>query len=632
LSGFILGTAGHVDHGKTSLVRALTGVDTDRLKEEKERGITIELGFAELDVAGKARFGVVDVPGHEDFVRAMVAGAAGMDVVLLVVAADEGVMPQTREHVAIVDLLDVPELVVAITKADLVDDEWLGLVDADIEALLERTRYATAPRIRTSVARSEGLETLVEALVRAAGRVPTADADDLVRLPLDRVFTIQGTGTVATGTLWSGTLRAGERARILPQDLEARVRSVQVHEREVDAARAGDRTAVSLSGAGADRAIVDRGATLVTAAAWTPTWMATARVRVLRDSAWSIEQHQRVHVHHGTAEVLARCVLLDTDALGPGETGWVQLRLEAPLTLRARDRAVIRAYSPVTTIGGAVVAEAAAPKRNRTDERTRAALERLVDGTPAEAVRAYLELQGWDGSERNALPVFTGLAPAQIEEVLRDPATEDVLRSPLRVFGAWAGAEAQRLVAHAVDQGHETDPLRPAISLATVRGAVPRWAPTELADAAVASLVAKRALEEAEGGVRRPGHRPTPTADQEAASARLEALIRGAGLGAPTVDELPPELRDRRDLWSLLRRLESRGVVRMVADGLFLPSDELDAAARRIRTTLGGQKDLGPAAFKEALPVTRKRLLPLLAYFDGIGATVWRGEARDVPA
>ena len=411
MRGLILGTAGHVDHGKTSLVRALTGVDTDRLKEEKERGITIELGFAELAVAGRVRFGVVDVPGHEDFVRAMVAGAAGMDVVVLVVAADEGVMPQTKEHVAIVELLGVQELVVAITKCDLVDAEWLALVDADVEALLKGTRYANAPRVATSAARSEGLEELVEALVRAAESVQAAAEDDLVRLPLDRVFTIQGTGTVATGTLWSGTLRAGERARILPNDLEARVRTVQVHDCEVDEARAGDRTAVSLSGAGADRAIVDRGATLVTSSDWTPTWMATARVRVLPDSAWSIEQHQRVHVHHGTAEVLARCVLLDTDEIGPGQTGWVQLRLESPLTLRARDRAVLRAYSPVTTIGGAVVAEAAAPKRNRVDERTGGLLEQIIEGEPPEAVGAYLELQGWAGAERSALPVLTGLTP-----------------------------------------------------------------------------------------------------------------------------------------------------------------------------------------------------------------------------
>ncbi|MBM4184789.1 MAG: selenocysteine-specific translation elongation factor [Gemmatimonadetes bacterium] len=631
MRNLILGTAGHVDHGKTSLVRGLTGVDTDRLKEEKARGITIELGFAELDVPGRVRFGVVDVPGHEDFVRAMVAGAAGMDVVLLVVAADEGVMPQTREHLAIVELLGVPELVVALTKCDLVDADWLELVDADVESLLAKTPYAGAPRIPTSSARSEGLGTLVGALARAAERVQAAAEDDLVRLPLDRVFTLQGTGTVATGTLWSGTLRAGDRARILPHDLEAKVRSVQVHEREVQTARAGDRTAVALSGAGADRASVDRGATLVTSPDWAPTWMATAWVRVLPDAGWSLEQHQRVHVHHGTAEVLARCVLLDADEIGPGESGWVQLRLEAPLTLRARDRAVLRAYSPVTTIAGAVVAEARAPKRNQLDDGTRAALDSLVEGTPAETVTAYLDLQGWAGGTRSALPVFTGLTPAQVDDALADPTTSGVLHAPQRLFGAWVRAEAEELVARAVDAGHAADPLRPVISLAAIRGALPKWAPAELADAALTSLARARVFEEGEGGVRRPGHRPSLTPDQAATAAILEGLIGAAGLGAPSVEELPEDVRARADLWSILRHLESRGTLRMVENGLYLSASELDAAAERIRCNLRGQKALGPAAFKEILPVTRKRLLPLLAYFDGLGVTVWRGEARDVP-
>ncbi len=632
MSGLILGTAGHVDHGKTALVRALTGVDTDRLKEEKERGITIELGFAELDLRGRVRFGVVDVPGHEDFVRAMVAGAAGMDVVLLVVAADEGVMPQTREHLAIVDLLDVPELVVALTKCDLVDSDWLELIDGDVEVLLAGTRYAKARRIPTSAARGEGLDTLLDAMVEAAGRVQAAESADLTRLPLDRVFTLQGTGTVATGTLWSGTLRAGDRVRILPQDLEAKVRGVQVHEKDVDEAVAGDRTAVALSGEGADRSLVARGSTLVTSPDWMPTWMVTARVRVLPDAGWSLAHHQRVHLHHGTAEVLARCALLDAAEIGPGESGWVQFRLEEPLTVRVRDRVVIRAYSPVTTLGGGVVAEALPPKRNRVDAPTRTALERLLDGSPAEAIGAHVGLQQWAGALRSALPLHTGLTPARVKTAWSELESDGVLVTPLRVFGPAVRAEAEGRLLRAVDEGHAADPLRSVISLAVVRSALPGWAPADLADAVVADLVARGFLESAEGGVRRSGHRPSLSAEQEAASAQIEAILRDGGLGAPSVDELPPELRARADLWPLLRRLESLGLVRMVADGLFLAAEEVDAAAARIQAILGGQKDLGPASFKDVLPVTRKRLLPLLAYFDGRGTTLRRGEGRDVPA
>jgi len=629
--GLILGTAGHVDHGKTSLVRALTGVDTDRLEEEKRRGITIELGFAPLEIDGRIRFGVVDVPGHEDFVRTMVAGAAGMDVVLLVVAADEGVMPQTREHLAIVRMLGIPELVVAFTKCDLVEQDWLELVDADVAKLLADTPYAQARRIATSATRSTGLDILTDALVEAAERAGPADAEDLTRLPLDRVFVIQGTGTVVTGTLWSGQLSVGDRVLVLPEGLEARVRSVQVHGREIGQASAGERTAVALAGEGADRGRVRRGATLVAAKEWTVTSMLTVRVWMLPDSGWSLGPRQRVHVHHGTAEVLARCVLLDTEEIGPGETGWVQLRLEEPLAVRARDRIVLRAYSPVTTIGGAVVAEPAAPKRARVDDALAGALARILEGDPADVLRGVLELGGMRGVSRSQLPIVTGLSPAVLARALEQLRPE-CLASPHHLFGAAARADAEATVLQAVAEGHARQPLREAIPLASVREAFPRWASDELADATVALLVERGDLESVEGGVRRPGHQATLSDEQRAASARLEELLKTGGLGAPALDELPDDLGKREDLWALLRRLESRGVVRQVSQELFLASDGLDAAAARIRSELGGRRDLGPAAFRDVLPVTRKRLLPLLNYFDGKGTTLRRGEGRDVPA
>jgi selenocysteine-specific elongation factor len=627
----ILGTAGHIDHGKTALVRALTGVDTDRLKEEKARGITIELGFAHLNVADRA-FGVVDVPGHEAFVRAMVAGAAGMDVVLLVVAADEGVMPQTREHLAIVDLLGVPEVVVAITKCDAVEDEWLELVDADIESLLAGTRYHGAPRVRTSALRETGLETLVEALSTAASRIRVPPVDDLTRLPLDRVFTIQGTGTVVTGTLWTGELRTGDRVRILPQGLEARVRAIQVHERETDVARAGDRTAVALTGAGADRDVVSRGSTLVVSPDWQPTWMLTAKVRLLADSEWSLAHNQRVHVHHGTAEVLARCALLEHDEIRPGAWGWVQLRLEEPVAARARDRFVVRAYSPVATIGGGVVAEAMPPKRSGLDEATRSALAALVDGTDRDAVAAVVQLQGWQGAVTRGLPVLTGVASRSVEAVLSQLDESGFLRTAERVYAAAVRVRAEEHVIDAVRAGHTADALRASVPLSAVRSALPRWAPGELADAVVTELVRDGRLESASGGVRLRGHHPTMSEDQKAASARLEAALAHGGLGAPSVDELPDDLRARKDFWSLVHRLEELGLVRQVADGLYLGCAELDAAESRIREQLGGREDLGPADFRDVLPVTRKRLIPLLNYFDGRGTTVRGAGGRAVPA
>ncbi|RMH14954.1 MAG: selenocysteine-specific translation elongation factor, partial [Gemmatimonadetes bacterium] len=302
----ILGTAGHIDHGKTALVRALTGVDTDRLREEKERGITIELGFAELRASDALTFGVVDVPGHEGFVRTMVAGAAGVDVVLLVVAADEGVMPQTREHLAIVQLLGARRLVVALTKTDLVEEDWLELVREDVREALADTPFGDAPLVPVSARTGEGLDDLRHTLARVGEAVPDRSAADLARLPVDRVFTVQGTGTVVTGTLWSGRLEVGDQARLLPTGRAVRIRALQVHGGERNEARAGERTAVALTGPGLERADVLRGQTLVTSDAWTASHMLTVHLRVLPDTGWQVRHNQRVRVHLGTAEVMAR--------------------------------------------------------------------------------------------------------------------------------------------------------------------------------------------------------------------------------------------------------------------------------------------------------------------------------------
>jgi len=632
LPSLILGTAGHIDHGKTALVRALTGTDTDRLKEEKARGITIELGFAELASEGRPHFGVVDVPGHEAFVRAMVAGAAGMDVVLLVVAADEGVMPQTREHLAIVQILAVPELVVALTKCDAVDDEWLELVDSDVEDLLASTPYAGAPRIPTSATVGTGLDALLDAVAAAGERVSAAARDDLVRLPLDRVFTIQGTGTVVTGTLWSGALVVGDRVRILPDDLGARVRSLQVHGRSADRAQAGDRTAVALTGDGADRGVVSRGATLVTSPDWEATWMLTAYVSLLPDTGWQLKHNQRVHVHHGTAEVLARCALLEPEPLGAGDSGWVQLRLEEPILARARDRFVIRAYSPVTTIGGGVVAEATPAKRNRLDAEIRAALDVIATGNEArDVVSACLELAGWFGVRISALPLRSGLPAEAIEVALEALAESGALVSEGYAWASMVRASAEDLVLTAVEAGHREDTLRAVVPLTPLRGALPQWSRPELAKLVIDRLVAGGRLEAAEGGVRTPGYRPQLTGDQEVATEALLAALTAEGLAAPLVEELPEALRARGDFWSLVRRLEGMGTIRPVADGLYVATTELEAASRRVTETLGGRTSLGPADFRDALPVTRKHLIPLLNYLDGQGTTVRHEGGRDVP-
>ena len=624
--GVILGTAGHIDHGKTALVKALTGVDTDRLAEEKERGITIDLGFAELAPTGAPRLGIVDVPGHRDFVRNMVAGATGMDLVLLVVAADEGVMPQTREHLAIVELLAVRELVVAITKRDLVEDEWLDLVDAEIAELLKATPYAKAPRIPTSVRTGEGLDALTRALTAAAGAAARGGAHDLSRLPVDRVFTVQGTGTVVTGTLWSGTIAREERVRLFPGGEEARVRGVHVHGRDVDRAEAGDRTAIAL--AGTDRRAVARGSTLVTGAGWAASWMLTVRVRVLPGSEWSLEDRQRVRVHLGTAEVMARCALLGSASVAPGERAWAQLRLEEPLLARARDRLILRSYSPVTTLGGGQVAEPLPAKRRGLDAGTEARLTAILDGEAAEAVRAVVELAGWNGASVAALPVLAGRGVDAIEESLTADAPPLAGGS---IFDPAIAAEAERLLLGALEAEQTREPLRPSVPLELLRMALPPWAHPALPGLALARLQERGAVELAAGGARSPEHRPRLDAGQAAACERILEVFREAGLAPPGVEELPAELSGRRDLWPLLKHLEASGALRPVADGLYMDAGVLDRMERHVSERLGGRRDLTPADFREVLPVSRKHLIPLLNHLDGVGVTVRSGDRRHVP-
>ncbi|MYG81134.1 MAG: selenocysteine-specific translation elongation factor, partial [Gemmatimonadetes bacterium] len=404
-TNLILGTAGHIDHGKTALVHALTGVDTDRLVEEKTRGITIELGFAPYAPTNDCAFGIVDVPGHEGFVRAMVAGATGMDLVLLVVAADEGVMPQTREHMAIVRLLDVGAIVVAITKADLVDDEWLELVREDVQDLLEGTPYRDAEVIPTSIRDPASLAALSVALVRCGSRARARTAEDLFRLPVDRVFAVEGTGTVVTGTLWSGRLARGEVVRLLPRGGDARVRALQVHGKQVTKAVAGQRTAVALTGATVRRGLVARGDVLVTDPGWRPSMMLTVELLALAGTGWKLEPGQRVRVHLGTVEIMARLALFDAGQVAPGSPTLAQLRLESAVVARSGDRFVVRSYSPVTTIAGGVVLEPAPPKRKRLTKGERAALTRVSRGGDA-ALAGAAALAGWAGLDAASVGVL----------------------------------------------------------------------------------------------------------------------------------------------------------------------------------------------------------------------------------
>ncbi len=624
----ILGTAGHIDHGKTTLVRALTGVDTDRLKEEKERGITIDLGFAELPLGEDVRYGIVDVPGHEGFIRNMLAGATGMDVVLLVVAADEGVMPQTREHLAIVRLLGVDRLVVAHTKSDLVEEDWLELARDDVAGLLVATGFADAPIVATSSGTGQGLDELRDALARVGVVARERARSDLARLPVDRSFTVKGTGTVVTGTLWSGTLSQDERVHVLPAGLDARVRGLQVHAQGVPQAGAGERVAVALSGSGIEVGALGRGQVLTTGDGWAATEAITARISMLGDTPWVIERGQRVRVHLGTAEVMARAFVLDREVIEPGEDGWVQLRLEEPLVARATDRFVVRSYSPVTTIGGGIVAEPHPPRRTRLPEPLARTLETILEGDPPERVASALALAGWGGATEGALAVSTGLPPVEVERSLEGA---EALITSRAAYSAQVLGEGLATLAARVDAYHREEPLRPGIPLGLLRQAIPEAAGPELADALLERLSREGVLEIRKDVVLRSGFSPELSSEAEDLRERLVNIYHEAGLTPPALKELPDDLRDRKEFWPLVRMLVDQGLLVTLNDEFFASADAVRDGARRVTEALGGKAGLGPADFRDVLPLTRKHLVPLLGYFDAHGVTIRQGDVREVP-
>ena len=619
----VLGTAGHIDHGKTSLVGALTGVDTDRLAEEKRRGITIELGFARYEPEPGCAFGVVDVPGHEGFVKTMVAGATGMDVVLLVVAADEGVMPQTREHVAIVRFLGVAEMVVALTKADLAEDEWLELVKEDVEGLLADTPYRDAEIVPTSAETGAGLDDLAGALARSGARARRRASDDLFRLPVDRVFAVEGAGTVVTGTLWSGSLTRGESVRLLPRDEDARVRAVQVHGEQVERATAGQRTAVALTGAAVRRGRVARGDVLVSHAGWAPAMMLTVEIAVLPGAGWRVKAGQRVRVHLATVEVLARVALFGEPEIVPGGKTFAQLRLETPAVARAGDRFVVRSYSPVATIAGGVVLEPVPPKRKRLSQDERVALSALARGGRA-AVQGAVALAGWAGLAEDAAGVQAGWAP-----VLNVPGVQ-CLDGVL--FDDRIAAEGQDRLLAAVEAHHRRFALEFGAPLEVLRGALPASSHPRLAPALTARLVNAGRLVVEGKAARLPQFEAALSPQEEALAARIADVLEKTGLQGPTTEELSTMVSDHPRTESVLAFMAARDRVRLLGNAYWTSSAALAQAAARTVAALGGQGGLGPADFRDVLHVTRKHILPILAHFDATGVTTRELAGRRVAA
>ena len=596
----ILGTAGHIDHGKTALVRALTGVDTDRLPEEKRRGITIDLGFAPLELNGRV-IGVVDVPGHEAFVRTMVAGATGIDVALVVVAADAGIMPQTREHLSILSLLGVKRGIVALTKCDLVDEDWLALVEDDVRATIAESSLADAPITRTSVVTHEGLDALRAEIEALASHHERADEDDLFRLPIDRAFTVKGTGTVVTGTVWSGSLERDAIVRLFPGDQAVRVRNLQAHGHDVATVSQGDRAAIALSGVALEN--VHRGAVLVRGAGWAESRVIRADLSLL-PSAPSIGPRTRVRFHIGTSDVGARIV---------GERGSVRIVLDAPILARTGDRFVLRSASPLATIGGGIVTDPVAPVRARP--RT------LDPGNPRMLLDCLADEAGAGGIELSGLPVRLGLSPASASALLT--------RASGRAVGArYLSASALDRLTHdliaTVERYHRDHPLEGGPPLQWLRAHMKTDG--EIASAMIDSALRAGTLTSTGAIIARTGFSSSLTGGQAREADEVMALLDRAPAEPPNAAELASHFRlPPARMNDLLRWLSRDGRVVAVESDRYYSAAAVVQLRDRLSNALEPDREYTPAELREVLGMTRKFLIPFLEYCDREGITR-RGE------
>jgi selenocysteine-specific elongation factor len=607
----IIGTAGHIDHGKSALVAALTGQTMDRLAEERRRGITIDLNFAPLPLGDGRTAGIVDVPGHEDFVRTMVAGASGIDLALLVIAADEGIMPQTLEHLAVLEHLGVEAGIPVVTKADLVEPAWLDLVVADVAERLSRSRVRFEPPLATSVRSGVGLAALRSRLVERAAELRPRRTGDLFRLPVDRAFSVAGVGTVVTGTAWTGKVGIGDAVRLMPSDAVGRVRSIESYGAALEASETGARTAVGI--AGVQREQAHRGSWLVSAdAPWSALLAIDVELELEPDAPRTLTTRSRVRVHLGTAEVMAR--VHPREPIAPGGRGFARLTLEGPVVARGGDRIVVRSYSPVTTIGGGRVLDPAPPRRRAAwpaglssdDGVTR--FEALLERRPG-------------GISAGELPILLGVAPAEAAAIAR------AAPAVTRLGDIWIRektlADLGNRAVGVLKAHHRARPSDRGLSLETLRRGL--RAPEPLAERAVADLTSSGRIRVAGGVATLSGFVPRVEGG-DAEIDRFVRLLEDAGLEPPTLAELERQT-GRRDVSAILRLAAQAGKVEAVERERFYARPALERFAATL-VEIGRESLISPGALRDRLGISRKYLIPLLEWADAKGITERVGDAR----
>lgn len=631
----IVGTAGHIDHGKTALVKALTGIDADRLPEEKQRGITIDIGFAELDL-GEIKIGFVDVPGHEKFVKNMLAGASGIDLVLLVISADEGVMPQTREHFEICRLLETKAGLIVLTKKDLVDEELLELVNLEISELVENSFLQDAPILAVSAKTREGIDELKEQLKVLAAQIPHRNNETIARLPIDRSFTVKGFGAVATGTLISGEIAESSELEILPLQKKVRVRGLQTHGKKVKTAHSGQRTAVNLGGI--EHTEITRGMLLAESGVLRPTQIFDAEIEVLKTAKKSLKSRQRVRVHLGTVEALARVqVLNETNEIKQGEKDFVQLRLEIPVVCVPEERFILRLYSPQVTIAGGKILDNLPAKHRRKDvEKVRRHLTNLNQADKLKKVKFYLETANEHGLTFKNLQSRTGWRSGILQEAVKENIGKKavieaenflVARTPFENLKAKTFAQ--------IENFHKKESLSKGILRETLREKVFSHLPNEIFKSVLTALETEKKIVAEKDFVRAASHNLELSHDEKILRERLSAIYRTAKLEVPKLEEALLEAvkatkSDKNHARKVFQLLINSGELVKITDEFYFAKNEIDNLIAKLREFAQSSADklIDVAKFKDIAGISRKYAIPLLEYFDRERVTRRAGDKR----
>jgi selenocysteine-specific elongation factor len=633
MKSIIVGTAGHIDHGKTALVRALTGIDADRLPEEKRRGITIDIGFADLDL-GDVRVGFVDVPGHERFVKNMLAGAHGIDVVALVIAADESVMPQTREHFDICRLLRVSQGLIVLTKKDLVDDELLQLARAEAEDLVKGSFLEGAPIVSVSSRTGEGIEELKDALRGIGNQVTARSGDFITRLPIDRAFTMKGFGAVVTGTLTAGEIHEADELDLLPAAIRVRVRGLQVHGSSVKVATAGQRTAINLGGI--EAAAIERGMMLVAVGRLQPTQAIDAQVQLLDDAPRALRSRQRLRVHSGAAEILARVRVLDVGGeIAPGKQGLVQLRFESPIVGVLGDRFIVRSYSPQTTIGGGEILDPFAEKHRARDFSTiRSALQVLSEGNRTDELTQFVVSAGKHGLSFEEVAARTAWRDEVIDEAIAEVTKSGrITKIEKNLFSSNALDDLKQQIGDAISAHHKREPLSRGLPKEVLRERFFAGTSPDLFRALISEFEKAGGFIAEKDIVRIRDHRLELSDEDARLRNSLNETYQKAGLAPPTLAEalsqagVKPSAQHGRRIFQLL--VDSGSLVKVHGD-MYFHRDALEDLIKELGTfaTTKPDRAIVVAEFKSLTGVSRKYAIPLLEHLDRLHVTRREGDRR----